>query len=85
MGTSIVCKHKDGRIAIKQPNHNDVVTTTNERIAVLKKLDKDALKEHLKNLNTVKQWILKKYIEDLKDDDIGAHGVVKTDTRIDVP
>ncbi len=82
VGTSIVYEHPDGRITIKQLNHKDVVTTTKEWIMVLKKLEKDALNEYLKDINTAKQWTLKKYIGDLKDDDIGALGKVRIDTCV---
>jgi transposase-like protein len=81
VGTSIVCKHADGRIAIRQANYKDVITTTDVWITTLKGLSKEALKETLKSLNGAKQWMLKKYIEDLKDEEMGAFGKVRTDTR----
>jgi hypothetical protein len=81
VGTSIICRHADGRIAIRQPNYKDVITTTDVWITTLKGLSKEALKETLKSLNGAKQWMLKKYLEDLKDEEIGAFGTVKTETR----
>lgn len=81
LGSVISYENGDGRIAIKYYGHGDIVFITKEQVEVLKKMDKEALGEYISNLNTPKQHILKKYIENLKDDAIGALGMVKTDTR----
>lgn len=82
LGAVIYYENGDGRVAIKYYGHGDIVFITREQVEILKKMDKDALAEYIGSINTPKQFILKKYIEGLKDNEIGALGKVKTDTRV---
>lgn len=80
-GPVICYENGDGRVALKYYGHGDIVFVTKEQIAVLKKMDKSALDEYLSEINAAKQFILKKFIEEQKDIDIGAVKLLKTETR----
>ncbi len=71
----------NGCLAIKKEGGADIVFAARAQIEVLKKLDKEALKEHIKNLNVPKQYVLREFIENLKDDAAGILPKVNPDTR----
>jgi hypothetical protein len=82
LGPIIVYENGDGRVALKYYGHGDIVFITKEQVGIFKKMDKDVFAEYIYNINASKQFIIRKYIEALKDDAIGALGMVKTDTRV---
>ncbi len=80
---SIFYENPDGRMAIKYSGYGDIVFITKEQASILKKMDTKALNEYLdkSKISDSKQFVIKKYIEGLKDVDIGAIKILSTDTR----
>lgn len=81
IGPVICYENGDGRVALKYYGHGDIVFVAKEQIAILKKMDKSALNKYLSEINAAKQFLLKKFIEEQKDIDIGAVKFLKTETR----
>jgi transposase-like protein len=80
LGNSFVWDY-DGRVAIGRRGMKEIVYVQKTAIERMKKMSTKQLATFISNLNLIHQDIVIGYIEDLKDDAIGALPMLRTGTR----